>query len=305
MVKFDTVMKSFQEDFWKKPKVVLDSLSFQVEKGSICGFLGANGAGKTTSLKAMLGFIPIDSGEISFDSEMGSKRDEILSNLGYFPEAPYFYTHMTGMEFCLYLGKLQSVPMSQLTSRIKEWGDRLNISYALEKRIRGYSKGMLQRLGFLTSLLHDPKFVLLDEPLSGLDPLGRKEFKDILVELNNRGVTIFFSSHIVADVEEICDSLVVIREGKLFYSGKTKDLLDQRTAKDLRVSFSSHVKPDKSLKTFKPIKVSGNDYLGTLSEDEKSVFIEYISSSKGNLYEFQLERLSLEEIIYLSNQEDE
>lgn len=302
MIKFDSVTKSFQEDFWKKPKVILDNLNFEVPEGALCGFLGANGAGKTTSIKSMLGFISIDSGNISFSPALGRELKEVFSKIGYFPEAPYFYTHMTGMEFCLYLGKLQNVPLSKLKERIKYWSERLNIDFALGKKIRGYSKGMMQRLGFVSSLLHDPKLVILDEPLSGLDPLGRKEFKDILIELNNSGVTIFFSSHIVSDVEEICDNLVVIKNGVLSYSGSTQNLLNQKTAKDYRVSFFCPKSPEGQVNGFELLKSVDQHYIGKIKANERNSLLNYVLQNNGEINEVSLERFSLEEIIYMTTQ---
>lgn len=300
MLKFQDVTKSFKDDFWKTPKIVVDKLSFEVQEGALCGFLGANGAGKTTSIKAALNFIQIDSGSISFHSKMGKNFNEVRSSIGYFPEGPYFYPHMTGREFCLYLGQLQSIPRSLVLERMDYWGERLSIAFAFDRKIRGYSKGMLQRLGFLSTLIHEPKFIILDEPLSGLDPLGRKEFKDILVSLNNKGTTIFFSSHIVSDVEEVCDSLVVIRSGELFYSGKTEDLLNRQTSKDYRVAFNCSELPKGIVEIFEPIQNRGRFHLGRVSIDNKERFINEISNNEIDLVEFGVERLSLEEIIYMS-----
>jgi ABC-2 type transport system ATP-binding protein len=275
-------------------------LSFSIKEGSLCGFLGANGAGKTTSIKATLGFIKIDSGNISFDPQMGKSSREIKSNIGYFPEAPYFYPHMTGGEFCEYLGKLQSISIEKIRERMEYWGDRLSISFAFDRKIRGYSKGMLQRLGFVSTLIHAPKFIILDEPLSGLDPLGRREFKDILIDLNKNGVTVFFSSHIVSDVEEICDSLVVIREGELFYSGAKESLINNQTSKDYRVSYSV---PNELVGFEEGLSIynsSGNSHQAILSVEKKEEFITRLHQAGGSLQELALERLTLEEIIYKS-----
>jgi ABC-2 type transport system ATP-binding protein len=303
MLNFDNVTKSFREDFWKKPKEVVKQLSFSVSEGSLCGFLGANGAGKTTSIKATLGFIQIDSGNISFNPKMGRGAEEIRSNLGYFPEAPYFYPHMTGKEFCEYLGRLQSVSTSLIRERMITWGDRLSISFAFDRKIRSYSKGMLQRLGFVSTLIHNPKFIILDEPLSGLDPLGRREFKDIMIDLNKSGVTIFFSSHIVGDVEEICDSLVVIRQGELFYSGPMEALINNQTSKNYRVAFSSDSEPMQMGDYIKVYNKLSNTYQALIPVDKKEVFLKDLYEKSGDLQELVLERLSLEEIIYKTDQE--
>ncbi len=298
MIQFENVNKSFVEDFWKAPKKVLKDLSFEVKVGSLCGFLGANGAGKTTSLKAALGFIKIDSGQINFDSSLGSNFKEVRSKVGYFPEGPYFYPYMTGREFCHYLGKLQEISRTQIESQVSKWGKKLNIDYALDKKIRAYSKGMLQRLGFLTSLLHDPKLIILDEPLSGLDPIGRKEFKETLVNLNNEGKTVFFSSHIVSDVEEICDELIVIRDGELFYSGTTNKILSLQekqfcyanfvnTANDLLPDFISE-----------SINLSNGVTKVSFLEEKRRGFLDWVQEKGVELLELGVERPSLEQVIY-------
>lgn len=302
MLKFEHVTKSFQDDFWKKPKKVVNDLSFEVVPGSLCGFLGANGAGKTTSIKATLDFIKIDSGKISFSEQLGKTPMEIRSKIGYFPEGPYFYPHMTGRQFCLYLGQLQKIPNKDITQRMNYWGERLSIAFAFDKKIRGYSKGMLQRLGFLSCLIHEPKLIILDEPLSGLDPLGRKEFKDILLELNNKGVTIFFSSHIVSDVEEICDSLVVIKSGELFYSGRTDSLLNTQTSKNYRVAFLGKRVPNDVGDFYKSLKNRDNYHLGVIPKDKKDDFLESLKRENADLQELVLERMTLEEIIYKSKE---
>jgi len=301
MLYFENVTKSFKEDFWKERKVVLNSLSFQVDEGSLCGFLGANGSGKTTSIKSLLGFIAIDSGEIRFDSLMGKNEKETRSNIGYFPEHPYFYSHMTGREFCTYLGRLQGVSKSDLIHNIKYWSNCLNIEFALDNKIKTYSKGMLQRLGFTSALLHNPRLIVLDEPLSGLDPVGRKEFKDVMVELNKKGITVFFSSHIVSDVEEICSSLVVIRNGERFYEGRTDALINKDSHTDLEIVFKSQFPFETIEKEFKDIKllfVNDNTYRCSIPIGNKSDFLEYSLAQDIDLIEMMKRRPSLEEIIY-------
>lgn len=301
MLEFCDVIKSFQEDFWKPKKVILDELNFTVQEGSLCGFLGANGAGKTTSIKSMLGFISIDSGKISFDSSMGKTFNEIKSHIGYFPEHPYFYPFMTGREFCHYLGKLQQVNTKTINENMVLWSRELNIEFALDQKIKTYSKGMLQRLGFVTALIHSPRFVILDEPLSGLDPLGRKEFKDVLVGLNKKGVTVFFSSHIVSDVEEICDSLVVIKDGKTFFNGPKKQLLGQDITNDYRVGFKKTVNNIEALKSFDSVKVLRDDedeIVLNISDVEKDKLIEIMIKEGASLSLLEMEKPTLEEVVY-------
>lgn len=300
MLEFYNVIKSFQEDFWKPQKVILDELNFKLDEGALCGFLGANGAGKTTSIKAILGFISIDSGRISFDPSMGKTFNEIKSHIGYFPEHPYFYPFMTGREFCHYLGKLQQVDRKTINENMTSWSKELNIEFALDQKIKTYSKGMLQRLGFVTALIHSPRFVILDEPLSGLDPVGRKEFKDVLVGLNKKGVTIFFSSHIVSDVEEICDSLVVIKDGKTFFNGPKKQLLGQSLTNDFKIGFhlSGSLSDISSFKSVKVLKKDQEEIFLNVSDSEKDGLIDYMLKQGATLTLLEMEKSTLEEIVY-------
>jgi ABC-2 type transport system ATP-binding protein len=300
MIEFVGISKSFTSDFWKGKKEVLKDLSFKVEPGSLCGYLGANGAGKTTSIKGLLGFISFDRGELKFDKDMGKSKEELRSNIGYFPERPYFYPGMTGRSFATYLGRLQGLSKNDCSEQIKTWSERLGIDFALDQKIRSYSKGMLQRLGFVTCLIHRPKLVILDEPLSGLDPLGRKEFKDILTELHRNGSTVFFSSHIVSDVEEVSDSIVVIKEGTCFFSGAKKDILKQETAKSVRVSFNSS--QDFDLGKHQLLQREGDFYRALVSFEEKDHFLQSLLEKNCTIEDVHIERKTLEEIIYNSRQ---
>jgi len=300
MIEFREINKSFKGDFWKEKKKVLKDLSFKVEPGSLCGFLGANGAGKTTSIKGLLGFISFDSGTIEFNASMGNTSQKIKSNVGYFPERPYFYPGMTGREFAMYLGGLQGLSASDSREQILKWSKRLSIEFALDQKIRSYSKGMLQRLGFVTCLIHRPTFVVLDEPLSGLDPMGRKEFKDILLELNKQGVTIFFSSHIVSDVEEVSDSLVVIKDGTTFFSGSKRELLRQEMGKNVRIAFLAE--RDIDLGDAEVLNKEGNLYRVVVPFDNKNILVKSLLDQSCTIEDLHVERLTLEEIIYNSRQ---
>lgn len=282
MLKFESVYKSFKTDFWSPNITVLEDLSFNVPKGKIVGFLGANGAGKTTSLKILMNFVPLNSGRVSFSSELGSSRSEIFSNLGYLPERPYFYPHLTGRDFLYYMGRLSGRPMSSLKEQAKKWGEVLSIGYAYDRKIKTYSKGMLQRLGFVSALIHQPQLIILDEPLAGLDPVGRKEFKDTIVNLNKEGVTIFFSSHIVSDVEAICEKVVLLEGGKCVYEGNIDSLIDE------------HVKPNYFVKYIGESKVVEE----VVSIEEKDSKIQKLISDGVNIVEVQRDKPTLEEIVY-------
>lgn len=283
MIEFINISKKFKNNFWDKEFLAVDNVSFKLHQGDLVGFLGANGAGKTTLIKSLMDFSRPTSGSIVFDKILGSDPREIRSNIGYLPERAYLYQHLTGREFLQYTGELNRIKKNELEVFIKEWSEKIQIAHALDRHIKGYSKGMQQRLGFISALIHKPKFLVLDEPLSGLDPIGRRDFKKILKELNESGITIFFSSHIVSDVEEICNKVVFIEKGKLIYNGKIEELylINKR-----ETYFIKYYKSDGVLQE---IQVSPAD---------KDQLILKLIKEGANIVEIDNEKISLEEIIY-------
>ncbi len=235
MLRFENISKNFQSDFLLRPTQVLNNLSFEVHRGSLCGFLGANGAGKTTAIKIIFKFIRPNFGKIIFDESLGKDWDSIRKSIGYFPERPYFYPYLSARQFAHYIGGIEGLSNRVIGERLKDLSERFNIAHALDEKVKNFSKGMLQRLGLITAIMHRPQILILDEPLSGLDPYGRTEFKNIFKELNTKGTTLFFSSHIVSDIQEICDSLVVIEKGKLIFNGKTRELIEKSLESALEV----------------------------------------------------------------------
>lgn len=296
MFEISGVSKSFQIDFWKKDFIALSGVSFSVEKSDIVGFLGANGAGKTTLLKILLGFVSPSAGSVSFSEEL-TKNGTPFEKIGYMPERPYYYTNLTGQEFLEFCGKLSGLNKSELCSQIKYWSERLKIAYALDRKIQSYSKGMLQRLGFASTLLHRPKLLVLDEPLSGLDPIGRRDFKKILLELNQEGITIFFSSHIVSDIEEICKSVVVLEAGKMVYSGNIKRLLDTSEEMYVEIVVEKNEKIHSKFRDYFRYEVSE----GLNFKIPKNLQKEFIQTSielNLNISSLYHNRKTLEEVIY-------
>lgn len=194
MIEFCEISKVFNTDLLKKKFQALNNVSFSIPENKIIGFLGANGAGKTTSIKIGMDFIRPTSGTIKYGKSLGGSKKEAFKNIGYLPERPYFYPHLTGRDFCKYLSQLSNVKRTTFNERIDKWAPIFKIDYALDRYINNYSKGMLQRIGFLATIIHNPKLIILDEPLSGLDPIGRKELKDVIVNLYKDGKTVFFSS---------------------------------------------------------------------------------------------------------------
>ena len=219
--------KSYKKGFIPKTQKVLKGLNFKIEAGTITGFLGGNGAGKTTTMKCMLGLAFLDSGEITY---FGGQplSGKVKSRIGFLPEHPYFYDYLTGIEFLEFYGQLTlSWSRKKLRSRIDQLLAKVDLVHAGDKKLRDYSKGMLQKVGMAQALIHEPEFIILDEPMAGLDPDGRGYISDIINETASSGTAIFFSSHLLHDAERLCQDLIIIRDGLVRFSGKTEKLLDR------------------------------------------------------------------------------
>ena len=207
--------KTYSVGFWRKrPKCALKPLQLTVEEGEIFGFLGPNGAGKTTTLKMLVGLAFPTGGTARI---LGMELDDpkMKAQIGFLPEQPYFYDYLTGRELLNYYGHLSGVDTKTLSGKVDNALARVGLKDAANVQLRKFSKGMLQRAGIAQAILHDPKVVFLDEPMSGLDPVGRREVRDIILELKNAGKTILFSTHILPDAEMLCDRVGVIAGGKL------------------------------------------------------------------------------------------
>jgi ABC-2 type transport system ATP-binding protein len=214
------------------PRIVLDDLSLTVGAGETYGFVGPNGAGKTTTIRCMLGFLTPDSGEVSIFGS--SPRDlTVKKNIGFCPERPYFYDHLNALETLHLFGKLAGMNSPEISARAKELLEKLGLAADAKKSLGKYSKGMVQRIGLAQAVLHKPKLLILDEPFSGLDPLGRKQVEDLLKELKSEGVAIFFSSHVMADIERLGDRIGIIAQGRVINESAVADLL-----KKTRLGFS-------------------------------------------------------------------
>lgn len=212
MIEIKNVSKTYGE------QKAVNNLSLSIEKGSVFGFLGPNGAGKTTTIKMLTGINSPDEGKVEIDGrspEISSVREKI----GFKPEEPHFYDYLTGLEFIKFAGNLFEQSHKKTEGEYLEIMKSAGIYDARDKIVKNYSKGMRQRLGFAQATINDPEYIFLDEPLEGLDPIGRRELKNMIIQLKSRGKTIFFNSHILSDIEIICDKIGVIHEGKLIYSG--------------------------------------------------------------------------------------
>lgn len=212
-IQVDGVKKSFHS--WKKGRVeALRGLSLEVNRGEVFGFLGPNGAGKSTTIKCLMGLIRPDCGRVRL---MGRDVSDICSrmNVGYLPENPALFDYVSGEQYLDMVGRVRKIPNKKRVARIDAVLDRLSLDNARKRAIRGYSKGMVQRLGLAQALLSEPQVLVLDEPMSGLDPLGRALVKELLLELKENGHTVFFSTHITTDVEMLCDRVGILSHGEM------------------------------------------------------------------------------------------
>ncbi|OGQ98912.1 MAG: hypothetical protein A2505_03230 [Deltaproteobacteria bacterium RIFOXYD12_FULL_55_16] len=208
----------------RKKNQVLTNLSLTITQGEVFGFLGPNGAGKSTTIKLLLHFLKPDSGSLRILGKTVG-QEEFRHRIGYLSEFPFFYDHLTARETLRLSGRLSGMERQALDQRIPILLERMTLTEAADRRVGGFSKGMKQRLGMANALIHDPEVLIFDEPMSGLDPVGRHQIKGLIAELKQEGKTIFFSSHILSDIEALCDRIGVINKGVLLYSGGLRDFL--------------------------------------------------------------------------------
>lgn len=240
IIEIVNLTKDYEIGFWKKKKVrALDGLTINVEGGQIFGFLGGNGAGKTTTIKILMSLIFPTQGSAKILGQDISKV-EMRSRIGYCPENPYFYDYLTARELMMYFGELFGLDKSKSKQKTEELLTKVGLEEASwNKQLRKFSKGMLQRTGLAQCLINDPEIVFLDEPMSGLDPMGRREIRELIAELRTKGTTVFMSTHILSDIEALCDNVAILRKGKLAATGKLDELL---TAHGEKQGFEINIK---------------------------------------------------------------
>jgi ABC-2 type transport system ATP-binding protein len=226
-IRIQDLQKRFRLGFIPKTRQILKGITFAVREGEIFGYLGPNGAGKTTTIKCLLGLIHADAGtvEIFGRSHLSPRSREPL---GFLPENPYFYDYLTAREFLTFTADLFGLGRREKEERIARLLKLVGLERAADLPLRKYSRGMLQRAGLAQALVNDPKLVILDEPLGGMDPLGRKEIRDIIVRFKDEGKTVFFTSHILQDIEMICDRVAIIVGGRIVKEGALSDLISER-----------------------------------------------------------------------------
>jgi ABC-2 type transport system ATP-binding protein len=225
VIEIDNLTKDYTVGFGGRRRVrALDGVSLTVQQGEVFGFLGGNGAGKTTTIKILMRLMYPTSGAARL---LGVDVDEVAmhARIGYLPEQPYFYDYLTARELVEYCGELFGLRRAQRRARAAEVLERVHLDRGVwDRQLRKFSKGMLQRVGLAQALINEPELVVLDEPMSGLDPIGRRQVRDLIGDLRTRGTTVFFSSHIVADIEVLCDRVAILRGGRVAHLGRLDDL---------------------------------------------------------------------------------
>jgi ABC-2 type transport system ATP-binding protein len=236
VIEINNLTKYYGSFFWKKATPALHELTLNIPAGAVFGFLGPNGAGKTTTIKLLMDLIKPSGGDASI---LGYPPDnvEIKKQIGFLPDEPVFSSYLTANEFLNICAKLLGIPGKERKNRIAEVLDIVNMTKHAKSKLGGFSRGMVQRIGIAQAIINHPKLLILDEPLVGLDPHGRQELKNIILNQKAHGTSVFFCSHILSDVETICDSLGILYEGKLLCSGKLDDLLQDTGLK-------VHIQPD-------------------------------------------------------------
>lgn len=212
----------------------VDDLSLQVDEGQVFGLLGPNGSGKSTTIKIILGLLEPTVGSVKVFG-VPSHQVESRRNVGYLPEAPYFYRYLSGYELVRFYARVCGVPGTQLKARVNDVIDWVGLSKAASRRVGTYSKGMLQRIGLAQALVHDPKLIVLDEPTAGVDPVGSAEMCELILKLKTQGKTVLITSHLLAQIEDVCDRVAILDHGKLMVEGSLLDLVGQRDRQALIV----------------------------------------------------------------------
>ena len=218
------LVKDFKTSFKRQPLRAVDDVSIRIMPGEVYGLIGPNGSGKSTAMKALLGLVAPSSGDCAIFGKDSLKVDS-RNEVGFLPENPYFYKHLSGKETLEFYGKLCGIRGATLKDRVTELLDLVGLADASHRRIGGYSKGMLQRIGLAQALIQKPRLVILDEPTAGVDPIGSREIRDLIFKLREQGITVFLCSHLLEQVQEVCDHVGIIFRGKMIKEGRLEDLI--------------------------------------------------------------------------------
>jgi ABC-2 type transport system ATP-binding protein len=223
-VEIRNLVKDFKTSFRRKPLRAVDDVSIRIMPGEVYGLIGPNGSGKSTTMKALLGLVAPSAGTCAIFGKDSLKVDS-RNEVGFLPENPYFYKHLSGAETLRFYGKLCGLGGALLKDRVNELLALVDLEGARARRLGGYSKGMLQRIGLAQALVQEPRLVILDEPTAGVDPLGSRQIRDLILKLRERGITVFLCSHLLEQVQEVCDKVGIIFQGRMIREGRLDDLI--------------------------------------------------------------------------------
>ncbi len=286
--------KTYAVGFWRKrPNTALRPLNLMVAEGEVFGFLGPNGAGKTTTLKLLMGLVfPTGGTARILGMEINDSR--VKAQIGFLPEQPYFYDYLTAKELLEYFAQLSGVPAKERSPRVEKMLGRVGLSDGARVQLRKFSKGMLQRVGLAQAILHDPKLVFLDEPMSGLDPMGRREVRELIQQLQQEGKTVFFSTHILSDAEALCDRVAVIHQGELRGVGAVAELTSQVHGK-VEIIFAGRTAPAALTSLGAQAHVSGDVVSAVVPDEHQDAALEILRRERLRLISLTPVRRSLEE----------
>ncbi|HSB73847.1 MAG TPA: ABC transporter ATP-binding protein [Candidatus Methylomirabilis sp.] len=301
-IRAEGLTKEYRTGFWRRRVRVLHDLNLEVEVGQVFGFLGPNGAGKTTTLKLLTGLIYPTAGSATVLGEPAGSVG-VKARVGFLPENPYFYDYLTGAEYLDYCGALAGLSRGVRRDRVGAYLERVGLLGQGTLQLRKYSKGMLQRIGLAQALINEPAVIFLDEPMSGLDPIGRKEVRDLILQLREQGRTVFFSTHIIPDVEVVCDRVAIILAGRLAAVGRVEELLAspleqfEITASDL----PPEVVATLAARSVVPSVRSGDKtLLSVKGEEDLGQILRAILQAGGRVHSVVPHRRTLEEVFLAS-----
>jgi len=286
--------KSFHNVLTREDVIAVDHLNLNIRRGEIFGFLGPNGAGKTTTIKTLLGLIFPTSGTASILGQPPGEI-EVKRKISYLPESPYFYDHLTGFEVLDFYGTLFGLKRAERHKRVKDLLEQVGLARHMHKRLRHYSKGMLQRIGLAQALINDPQVLFLDEPTSGLDPIAHLDIRDTILRLRDEGRTVFLSSHQLSDVEMVCDRVSILNHGKLLKVGALEELLAGQTT-ELKLE-SVNEQAFREVKALAPDSTMVDGYMhGRVSPDQVNPIVDIVVKHGGKVVAVTPTQRTLEDI---------
>jgi len=305
IVEIENLTKDYEVGFWRKKKVrALEDLSLTVMPGQIFGFLGGNGAGKTTTIKILMGLLFPTAGTARI---LGSDISDVSMHkrIGYCPENPYFYDYLTASELMKYFGELFGLNSSERTNTAAELLGKVGLDEKdWNKQLRKFSKGMLQRVGLAQALINKPEIVFFDEPMSGLDPIGRREIRELIIDLRKKGTTVFMSTHILSDVEALCDEVAILRSGKLAAKGNLDELLSTQGEQQIYEVNLKNITLSQLDGTYIKFENANGVTVHVSDEAEIEKLLSEARSAGGKIVSVQTVRQSLEELFVESSGKD-